>query len=335
MKEVIPGIYLLKLPMDNFPPGHINSYLLRDKNSYILIDTGWDTENALRSLNEQLREIGADIQGISKILLTHSHTDHAGMAGRLRKLSGAIIYMHKLEQEVVKSRFLSSSEPGQNHFFEATNNLLKMHGAPETDLVRPKTVPPKVSSPPMADITLKGGETISFGGSNLQVLLTPGHSPGHLSFYEMENKILFSGDLVLPETISNVGLHLHQSANPLDAYLDSLKVISELDVRRVLPAHEGIFTDLPGRIEQITEHHMRKSTEIMQVIADKRPRTAFEISYTMSIYPDTLLSGWDKLSLWDKRFVLLETIAHLESLTVRGMIEKFLNNGAISYRFAG
>ncbi|MFC1909904.1 MBL fold metallo-hydrolase [Chloroflexota bacterium] len=333
MKEFIPGLYLLKLPLDKFFPGHINSYLLRDKTGYVLIDTGWDTKSAFSSLKTQLAEIGVSIEQISKILLTHSHTDHAGMVGRIKKLAGATIYMHKLEEEVVKSRFLNSVEHGHNDFFTVTDSLLKKHGTPAADLSRPDFVPPKVSSPPKADVILTDGEILEFDNFKLKVIFTSGHSPGHLCFYETKHQLLFSGDLILPETISNVGLHLHQSANPLDAYLNSLKLVGGLSVSQVLPAHEYIFTDLTGRIGRIAGHHAKKNTGVMQVVADGKPRTAFEISYAMSIFPDTRLSGWDKLSLWDKRFILLEIIAHLESLFYRGKLMKYSDNGAILYQF--
>lgn len=334
MQEIVPGIYLLKLPMDDFPPGHINAYLVEGDGKHLLIDTGWDTKNALISLKKQLAEIGASVRDISRIVLTHSHTDHAGMASRLRRLSKAAIYMHKRELDVVKSRYLSPDKSGRDRFFEITDKLLQSHGVPDPDLLRPETPLPEVSAPPLPDFTLTGGEVLSVGNFNLKVLWTPGHSPGHLSFYEPEHKVLFTGDLVLPETVSNVGLHLHQSINPLDDYLNSLEQVNSLSVRLVLPAHEDVFTDLAARVEEIMEHHKQKRAEILETIAGGKVMTAYKISFAMSMVPGTKWPSWHKLSLWDKRFILLETIAHLESLAINKKVDKFSMNGTLSYRLS-
>lgn len=335
MTEVVPGIYLLKVPMDDFPPGYINAYLVKGEKGCLLIDTGWDTKNALSAFKKQLSELGVSVKDISRIVLTHSHTDHAGMAGRLRRLSKATIYMHELEQEVVKSRYFRSDITGRDSFFQVTDELLRSHGVPEKDLVRPEDTIPEVSSPPLPDVTLKGGEILSAGNFKLQVLWTPGHSPGHLCIYEPEQKLLFSGDLVLPDTISNVGLHLHQTVNPLGDYLNSLERVNRLGVSLVLPAHESTFTDLSKRINEITIHHQRKRDEILEVMADGEARTAYQISFTMSLVPGTKWPGWHKLSLWDKRFIMLETIAHLESLRLNDKVERYSRNGTLSYHLAG
>ena len=85
MTEVFPGIYWLKLPitMEQSDLTHINVYLVRGEKGYLLVDSGWNTEESFSALHKGLVEIGAEVKDISRILVTHVHPDHYGMAGRL------------------------------------------------------------------------------------------------------------------------------------------------------------------------------------------------------------------------------------------------------------
>jgi len=331
MKEVIPDIYQLQLPTADFPPGYVNAYLIQGNNKWLLIDTGWDTKEVLVSLKKQLDEIGISVKDIAQIALTHSHTDHAGLAGRLKRLSHAQIYLHKLEIDITKFRFVSADKLCGDKFLQQTDQLLRTHGVPVSELAEPQTLLPEMTLLPFPDITLQGGETISIGAFNFQVLWTPGHSPGHISLYEPTRKILFSGDLILPTIASNVGLHLQHSSNPLDDYLNSLNVIKRLEVNLVLPGHEHPFTHLSQRIEELIQHHKQKNTEILEAVANGKPKTAYQISLAMSWLPDANKAGWHNLPQWDKRFTVLETVAHLESMKASGKVDRAFENSTIYY----
>jgi len=334
MMEIIQGIYQLQLPTSDFPTEHVNAYLIQGSNKCLLIDTGWDTKEVLASLKKHLDEIDISFKDIAQIVLTHSHTDHAGLAGRLRRLSSAQIYLHKLEIDLIKSRFVCADNACGDTFFQEIDRLLHTHGVPASELTEPGTLLPDVSLPPSPDITLQGGETISIEPFNLQVLWTPGHSPGHISLYEPTQKILFSGDLILPTIASNVGLHLQHSINPLDDYLNSLNTIKRLEVNLVLPGHEHLFTNLPQRIEELTQHHKQKNAVILGTIANGKSKTAYEISLAISRLPGTNKSGWHNLSQRDKRFAVLETVAHLQSMKARGKIHSSPKNNTIHYHTA-
>ncbi|MBC8429687.1 MAG: MBL fold metallo-hydrolase, partial [Dehalococcoidia bacterium] len=91
MIEVTPGIYQLPLPMINPSSGHVNAYLVQGDNEYLLIDTGWNTEEAFDSLKKQLAENDIKFKDIRQIVVTHVHPDHYGLAGRLKQLSGATL----------------------------------------------------------------------------------------------------------------------------------------------------------------------------------------------------------------------------------------------------
>ena len=331
MMEIIPGIYQLRLPMGDFPPGYVNTYLVQGDKGYLIIDSGWAIDEVFDSLKKQLDEIGINVKDITQIVLTHSHTDHSGQAGRLRHLSQAKIYLHKLEVDNIKARFTCADNFGGDNFLQHTDELLRTHGVPASELAEPHPTFPDIRSLPFPDITLKGGETISAGAFHFQVLWTPGHSPGHISLYEPTHKLLFSGDHIMPTIVTNTGLHLQQSSNPLGDYLNSLNEIRRLEVKLVLPGHEHPFTNLPQRIGELIQRHKQKNREILEAIANGKPKTAFEISLAVSWSADASRAGWHDLSLWDKRFAVLETVAHLESMRPDGEVDRFFKNDTIHY----
>jgi glyoxylase-like metal-dependent hydrolase (beta-lactamase superfamily II) len=108
--QIVKGIYQLKIPIPDNPLEATNIYLLQRDKGYTLIDTGWDSNTAFNSLNRQLAEVGVGLPDISQIVITHAHFDHFGLAGRVKEISGAKIYMHTLEQEVFRTRYVVSEE---------------------------------------------------------------------------------------------------------------------------------------------------------------------------------------------------------------------------------
>ena len=332
MIEIIPGIYQLQLSMGDFPPGYTTDYLIKGNDGYLLIDTGWDTSEALASLKEQLAQIGISIKDISQIVLTHSHGDHAALASRLKHSSQALIYMHKLEVESVKSRFSRVGNFFKEKFIQQIDRLLRAHGMPDSELTDTEGMFPETTLPPFPDITLHGDETITAGNFNLQVIWTPGHAPGHVSLYEPAQKILFSADLIPPTTTSLLGLHLQLSSNPLADQLNSLNAIKQLEVNLVLPSHEHPFTNLHQRIEGAVQYHKQRNAGILKTITNGSLKTAYQISVATLQSPSTKKAGWHKLSRWNKRRLVLETIAHLEAMRFSGEIDKFSQDNIIYYQ---
>jgi len=115
----------------------------------------------------------------------------------------------------------------------------------------------------------------------LEVIWTPGHSPGHICLYEPQNQLLFAGDHILPKITPNISYHVQSGDNPLGDFLYALQKVQNLPVTKVLPAHEHVFRDLRGRIEEIRKHHDRRIEEIHRTIQEK-PRVAYEIASQMT-----------------------------------------------------
>jgi len=327
MKEILPGLYQIVLTLSGFNPGSINLYLIRDNNGYALFDTGWDMPAAVASLKEQLTTAGINYTDIKRVFVTHCHVDHLGMIGRLKQSHNATICLHEGETELIRLRFTNGDQ-----FIPMTDKFLLTHGVPPYELTPPEFQIPAIPYLADADILLKGGEEIKVGRYCLKVINTPGHTPGHTSFYEPQYKFIISGDVLLPTIATNAALHVQQIQNPLRKYLNSILALKELDIDLVLPGHEYIFSNYKQRIDELVLHHQKKDEGIWQAFTNKEPHTAYEVSKELFWSLKARNVAFPHLSGWDKRFAVLQTIAHLEELTYDGRMARFLSNNVFYYQ---
>ncbi|MFC1873299.1 MBL fold metallo-hydrolase [Chloroflexota bacterium] len=346
MTEIVPGIYQLQLPLPeslrsrfkkrDTPPrrsflDYVNVYLIEGDDGYLLVDTGWNTEEAFEALKDQMAQLHIDVEDISQIFITHIHLDHCGMAGRLKQISKATIAMHQIEKNMIGSSYGPSSR-----LLQQTKLWMETNGVPAEELNRLRETSSgslKFETPSLPDVVLQGGETIKQGIFNLEVIWTPGHSPGHLCLYEPAQKTLFAGDHVLPMTTPNIGLYSQSILNPLGDYLKSLSRINKLDVNLILPGHEDTFTDLQKRVDELFKHHEQRKAEIIKILKAV-PKTAYQTCLGMVWFVKSTndgLHGYD-LGTNNKRMALLETISHLEAMRLEGSLEKFSEDGVTLYR---
>lgn len=329
MKEIIPGIQQLQLPLPVSGLNYVNIYLIQGDDGYLLVDSGWNTKDAFDSLEKQFADNGIDFKDISQIVVSHIHPDHYGLAGRIKELSQAKMFIHHLEENLIEPRYIN-----MGGLLAQLEHWLQSNGVITEELPQLQTASlgmEKFVTSGLSDTKLYGGETISTGRFTFEVIWTPGHSPGHICLYEPTQKILISGDHILPNITPNVGLHPQSSKNPLGDYLDSLAEIKELDVDLVLPGHEDSFTGLQSRIEEIIQHHKLRNLEILQT-AVAEPKTAYEISTEITWMSGKKSAGWQNLAPLNKRFAVLETIAHLELMRADGKVKRLRKNGTTYYQ---
>ncbi len=324
-EEVRPGLFQLKVPIPNNPLEWVLPYLIPGADGCTLVDSGWNTPDALEALEGELREIGFELGDIKRLLITHVHPDHYGLAGRIHEISGAMVIIHQRERDLIRSRYL---EPGQ--LLERMAAWLAGHGVPKSDVADLQSSSMPVRQfvvPAEPDAVLWGGETIDLGSCKLEVFWTPGHSPGHVCFYEREQRFMLTGDHVLPTITPNVSLNPQQLGNPLGDYLASLQRLEPLEVDDAFPAHEYAFKDLRGRLGEIVRHHEERLNEMFGVIGEGRA-TAYEVAsgvvWTIGTY--------DSFSPWMRRAALSEALAHLEYAVCEGMLHQTEEDGIIWYQ---
>jgi len=310
--RVQENIYRIALPLP-FPLKIVYSYALKGKNGWTIIDTGLNRAETIAEWEKFWQEQKSGWEEIEKIVLTHYHPDHYGMAGYMQERSGAKVYMGKLD---AKAAHLFWQNAGFNAG-ESLRDFYQLHGMP-TNLAN-QMVPhmqefiPWITPNPVITY-LSDEEEIYLGDLPYRAILTPGHSDGHFCFYQPEKKILFSGDHILLTISPNISLWPKEtSRNPLAEFLNSLAKIERLSVETVLPAHGKIFTNLKERIKELDNHHEERLKNITDFIKGKEKVTAFQVC--------TYLFG-DKLSIHQLRFAMAETLAHLVYMQELGLIKQ-------------
>jgi glyoxylase-like metal-dependent hydrolase (beta-lactamase superfamily II) len=313
--EVLPGVHLLRLPLIGSPLRHTNGYLIHGDDGWTLVDCGWNLPDVLEALTGQLAEIGARLEDIRRLVITHFHADHYGLAGTLVGLTQAKLLMHRLDWLYVEQELAD---------FSATiarfDYWLRLNGAPPEmvteeqrramDMHRRYTV----IAP---DEQLEDGQRIVADGHEFQVVWTPGHTSGHICLWDAERKALLTGDHVLDPITPNVSLNREGQGNPLGEYLQSLRKVAELDADLVLPAHGEPFNGVARRVRELLAHHDEREAEVLEAVSHGE-RTAYQVAADLP---------WTRrrrtladLSLGQQRMALTETIAHLEELRARGQI---------------
>jgi len=329
VKEVFPDFFQLRIPLPIPALEHLNSYVIRTEDQYILIDTGMSSDKAFQELSRQLTEIGANPKNLAEIFVTHFHIDHVGLVPHLRRLSGARLTVSAKTAEAVQL-----VKQNYESYWKNLMNMYKVAGVP------PQLVEQMLKATPgylyqavyeelsRSSRALEDGERISIGEYVFQAVWTPGHSPGHICFYEPSRRLLIAGDHLLP-TITPHVTQWGEESDALIDYLDSLEKVGKLDVDVVLPAHEELFKNHRRRISELQEHHRTRATEMLHEI-QRRELTAYQIASRVPW--DIEYTSWDRFPFFQKFLAVGETLAHLRFLEKQGRVIKNTRKGTMFYR---
>lgn len=309
------GLWSVPVPMPQSSLRYVLVYLLERPDGVTLIDAGWDTEEAWSALNAGLAKAGYEIGDVKSALVTHIHPDHYGLAGRVREASGAFIALHPADAAILPQRYVQ-----MDPLLSTMRTHLHECGVPTEDMdhMRGASMPVRgFVNVVLPDVLLEDGDHPEVPGWELTAVWTPGHSPGHLCFYDSGRRLLLSGDHILPRITPNISLHPQQTSNPLADFLDALDKVASLEVDEVLPAHEYRFRNLAQRIVQLRLHHEHRLSEVIAVLTSQPGATAWEITVQL-----TWSRPWSEIQFWTQRAALGETLAHLIVLEGRGTIRR-------------
>jgi len=317
-REVAEGVWQVCLPLP-MRPSIVNVWLVRGAADWTLIDTGLHTGESLSTLRAALDAVGASPAALARIVCTHHHLDHYGSSGPLRDLSGAVVLLHALEAARAAAAQSSTGEYG---------GFLTRHGVPplppERQLPPPSRFYGNLYCPAVPDGFLDDGTEIPLGGGRvLEVLWTPGHTPGHCCLLLRPDQVLFVGDHLLPKITPHVGLLPDGPENPLGDFLASQERMLRVPARLVCPAHGGVYEDHHRRARQLIDHHRVRRLAMVDLLR-RGPATAYEVALdAFAVAPDN-------------RFQVLaatsETLAHLELLRREGRVLRHCHDGIVRWQ---
>ncbi|WAL48058.1 MBL fold metallo-hydrolase [Rhodococcus pyridinivorans] len=313
-RDIGDGIHVVPVPVADLPVGDTQVYVMESPRGAVLVDGGWNDDRSWAALQDGLATAGLSVTDVEGVVVTHFHPDHVGLTGRIREASGCWVAMN--EADFAHLEVMLSDDDRRPQEAE----LLRRAGAPEDAIEESlATLVPAIGRPDaLPDRKLGADEEIPLTGRTLRTVLTPGHTAGHACFLLEEHGVLFSGDHVLATTTPHVGefdFPLPQR-DALGAYLDSLRAVAGLPVRRALPAHRQQIDDLPHRVGELIAHHDQRLDDLYDAFGDEE-LTLWEATARMRWY-----RPWDETPLHGKRMALAEGSAHVRQLIERGRVRR-------------
>ena len=314
--QVAPGVFWLRMGLP-FALNHINLWLLEDAfddgAGWTAIDCGIANDLTRQSW-QTIFDTGLRGLPIKRVLATHCHPDHVGLADWLCQRWHAPLWM--TTGEYTHARLMSAALPG----FDGAAMLqhFRRHGLTDAALIdqlkeRTDHFRALVPTVPNSHVRIQDNQTIRIGQHHWRVFTGFGHTSEHASLYCADLGVMISGDMVLPRISTNVSvLAIEPESNPVQQYLDSLAKLADLPADTlVLPSHGKPFRGVHTRIAQLNDHHAARLAEVVD--ACSQPQSAAQIVPLM--FPR-------KLDGHQLSFALGEALAHLHKLWFDGVLQR-------------
>jgi len=322
--EVADGIYWLRFPLPMKGLNHINLWALKDHDGWVVVDTGISNKISKDIWEKHFTDLFKG-RPIDRIICTHLHPDHTGLAGWLSRKFGAPLLMTRGEYFLCRILASDTGKPAPEEGIKFYQKAGFTEDQIELYKVRFGGFGKAISPMPNAYDRLIEGETGLIGGRQWQVIIGSGHSPEHACLWSPELNICLTGDQLLPNISSNVSVWPTESeANPLEDWIQSchkLKRVLPEDVL-VCPAHGIPFRGAHKRLDKLIEHHEKALDRLHEHC--KTPRLATEV---YSVLFRRQINDMNRI------MAVGESIAHLNCLKNRGRITRRLNDaGQFVYR---
>ena len=319
---VAPGIEWVRMPLP-FSLKFINLWLIDDGDSWTIVDTGLPLPETKSAWKKLLDARVTPQKPLKRVIITHMHPDHVGSAGWLCYKYKAELWMTRLEY--LTCRMLVADTGRQAP--EAGIEFYRRSGWSEKALEHYKSrfggFGRGVSLMPDAFHRISDGDTFRMAGAEWQVITGAGHSPEHACLYCPEQKILISGDQLLPRISSNVSVHpTEPEADPLEEWLASCRKLTKAlpEDCLVLPAHNEPFTGAHKRLQHLIDGHETALTRLRQRLS-KGPATVL----------DTFVAVFGRAIEGDElNMATGEALAHINYLKHRGELAVSSNPAGVT-----
>lgn len=291
IKEVAENVFMLNVQVP-INVESVNLYLFAGEVP-TLLDSGTNTPGVIEAVHEGMKKVG--IKKLDQVVVTHWHVDHAGAADTFAKEGARIIAGYRDYQEWAS--FVAGDGFGQ-----FSKWAIEEWEVPEREIStmieiykgfrRLTALPEKVD-------LIEPGQVVRMGDDSLQAISTPGHTAGHLSFYNEKDRVLFSGDMLLPDEIPYPGIWQDGAlaVSGLPSYMESLDRVEALQALRYLPAHGAPSENPVARCQEVR-------AQLYHQLDKHRPAETVYLSASnlgQKIHPGVLFMklhyayGWEQL----------------------------------------
>jgi glyoxylase-like metal-dependent hydrolase (beta-lactamase superfamily II) len=298
--------------------GPANVYVFPD-DPITLFDCGPNTLPTENALILGLAQHGLHLEQIARVVISHGHPDHYGLAPRIRVASGAKICVGEHD----------AAKLGGDSMLMATGKLLLEQGMPMEELVDMGERERGLGDlrPTIDDLRLlRGGERLEFGGSEMEVLHLPGHTAGHICLFHRPSGSLFAGDTLLLHISPNPLLE-PDPADPTERrrslleYIQTLDVLASLPLSKVFPGHGPVIDDPRALIDEMRRHHRERADDLAGMLTDDG-RSAWQLANQL----------FANLEGFDNFLAVSEVVAHIDLLVEQGRAEPVEREGVTYYR---
>jgi len=342
--EVAPGVRWIRMALP-FALDHINLWLLRDRingrEGWTVVDCCISHQKS-RAQWEQIFETQLQGLPILRVIVTHMHPDHIGLAAWLCERWNAPLWISSTDYHVARVLTEAGDTLAGG---DAAADFFLAHGLTEPGAIgsirgRRNYYAEMVPSVPASFVRMLDGDTVTIGGHAWRCISGYGHAPEHISLYcddvlsapeapaapapqggapalgaaRRAGGVLLGGDMMLPRISTNVAVHAGEpEANSLKLFLDSIDKFKALPADTLtLPAHGKPFTGIHTRVRQLQDHHRDRLAELMEACSI-RPHTAAEALPILFKRP---------LDVHQTTFAMGESIAHLHFLWFAGQLQR-------------
>ena len=269
-----------------FNVGQVNCYLLAEDRLTVL-DPGPATDEAYTELKSSLTRTGHRIEDIDRVLITHPHMDHFGLAGQIVEESGAHVFAHENAVENLSDP-VGYFEKEREYFRPFLLSMGMPRDTVDTVLELPEAYTDHQDAVAVTN-ELADGDVLDIG-IDLECISTPGHSPGSLCYLAASEDAIFTGDHVLPDFTPNPLLTLapgsaDERTRSLPTYLESLRKVLDTDATVGYGGHGEPMLTLQNRVQETISHHQDRKERIANLI-EHESMTAYQIM--KEIFPDLL-----------------------------------------------
>ncbi|MFY0692899.1 MAG: MBL fold metallo-hydrolase [Paracoccaceae bacterium] len=297
---------------------HVNIFAFDEPDGWTIVDTGFLSKRGIATWEKLL---AGPLEGrpVSRVVVTHHHPDHIGMAGWFQQTQGAELVTTRTAWLTARMLVLDEQErpPAETlQFYRRAGMDKEVYEKRAED--RPFNFADMVAPLPLGYTRIQDGDVLRFGGRDWDVRIGHGHAPEHATFWSRDDNLVLGGDQLLPSISPNLGVYpTEPDADPVGEWLTSCAALSPFatEEQLVLPGHKLPFVGLPLRMQQLAENHYGALERLLGSL--DKPRTAHDCF--LPIFRREITGG-------EYGLALVEAVAHLNHLYLTGRATRQLRD---------